>query len=228
VSTIIRDLKVYQAQPTTNATAENAILLLKLLPPDVSKEHRQEILVPDSKNNLLSLDNVYYNDIRENTCLIPRGSEDVHIAHPALHEDLATMLHMKFLGLKFGASKRPGRNMGERLTTTIRNKLKDYKKLQLLTEFVANAADAGAKEFGILIDEYKNSGAKIISRKMDRFQACPSLIIHNDATFKEEDFDGICNTGIGGKQERTDSIGQFGSGALTMFHFSEASCVFVT
>jgi hypothetical protein len=200
--------------------AENAILLLKLLPPGFGEEHRREILVPDSGNQLRTLDSVYFNDIGERACLIP--SKEVYITHPALPKDLAEILHIEHLGLKFSTLRRPGRDIGVQLRTTIRNKLKDYTKLQFLTEFFANAVDAGANEFGILIDEYQNSGKRILFR-MDKFQACPSLIIYNDAVFKETDLDGICNIGMGSKQERTDSIGQFGSGALTMYHFSEAS-----
>jgi sacsin len=128
---------------------------------------------------------------------------------------------MSRLGLKFAALKKPGCDMGEQPTTTIRNRLREYTEQQLLTEFVVNAVDAGATEFGVLVDELQNTGKETLSHEMDKFQACQSLVIHNNALFTDKDFDGICNTGIGGKQSRTDSIGQFGSGALTMFHFSE-------
>lgn len=187
---------------------------MKLLPPDLSEEQCREVLVPDSENHLLSIDSVRYNDIGVEPC---PTSNDVHIAHPALNGDLATMLHIKPFGLQFAIFN----DMGEKLITTIRNKLKDYTAKQLLTEFVANAADAGATELCILIDEYPNSGEKNMSRAMDKFQACPSLVIYNNGTFSENDFAAICNIGVGSKQERNDSIGQFGYGALTMFHFSE-------
>ena len=223
---ITRDLKQYQELSPSDATAEKAILLLKLLPPDISTELRQEIVVPDSENNLLSLDSIYYNDIGDRAQSLI-CSHNTHIAHPALHEDVARMLHMRFLGLTFSRSKGLRRRIGEQATTTIRNRLREYTNLQFLTEFVANAADAQATEFGIFIDEYQNLGGRTLSRKMDEFQACPSLIIYNNATFTEKDFDGICNSGIGGKRERADSIGQFGSGALTMFHFSEVSLLVV-
>jgi sacsin len=224
---IIQDLKQCQEQPPTQATAKKAVLLLQLLPPDISAEHRKEIMVPDEKYNLLPLDSVCYNDIGVRASLIL--SNDVHIAHHAIREDLAARLHIVRLGIKFGALKLGGlrRDMGEKPTTTIRNKLRDYTEHQFLTEFVANADDAQATEFGIFIDEYQNVGEGTLSRRMNKFQTCPSLIIHNNATFTAKDFDGICNTSIGGKRERTDSIGQFGSGALTMFHFSEVSRILV-
>jgi len=225
---IIQDLKVYQGQPPTSGTAKKAILLLKLLPPDISDdisdEKRREILVPDGRNILFPVDSVFYNDIGNKACLI--NPNNIYIAHPAIHDGLATTLRMSRLGLRFTGLKQPGRDMGEQPTTTIRNKLEGYKEKQLLTEFIANAIDAGATEFGILIDEYQHTGLEILSRGMDKFQACSSLVIYNNAVFTDKDFDGICETGIGGKRERTDSIGQFGSGALTMFHFSEVSCIF--
>ena len=49
----------------------------------------------------------------------------------------------------------------------------------------------------------------------------PSLVVYNDSQFTQDDFEGICRTGIGGKQERTDTIGEFGLGVLTMYHFAD-------
>ena len=219
LSTVIRDLNTLRGQTPSKATSLAAIHLLELLPVVISEEEREDILVPDKGNRLLPLNSVHYNDIGDRACLI--GSSDVHTAHPDLHEDLAKKLGMSRLGWNFAALKKPGRDMGEQTTTTIRNRLREYTEQQLLTEFVANAVDAGATEFGILVDELQNTGKETLFREMDKFQACQSLVIHNNALFTDKDFDGICNTGIGGKQSRTDSIGQFGSGALTMFHFSE-------
>lgn len=221
---VIQDLQAYGKQSASSITARSAILLLKLLPPDISEEQRRHILVPDLNNALLPLDEVYYNDIGHRDCLIPTNT-DLHIVHSTVSETLASKLRIQFLGLKFAEVKGPCRDMGEHPITTIRNKLRDYTEQQFLTEFVANAADAGATEFGILIDQYQDSGENTLSRAMEKFQKCPSLVIHNNAIFTDKDFDqGICETGRGGKRERTDTIGQFGSGALTMFHFSEVSC----
>lgn len=218
---IIQDLELMQQQPATGTSSENAILLLSLLLPlAINDEARAKILVPDQNHHLLPVDTVYYNDVNDADFI------DVHIAHPAITRDLADKLGMGFLGLKFAGLQNPGRDMGEDPTTTIRNRLREYTDKQFLTEFVANAADAGATEFSIFLDEHQSSGGGVLPG-LGEFQACPSLVIHNDTTFTDKDFDGICDTGIGGKRDRTDSIGQFGSGALTMFHFSEVGCVFL-
>ncbi|EDR09990.1 uncharacterized protein LACBIDRAFT_317830 [Laccaria bicolor S238N-H82] len=47
---------------------------------------------------------------------------------------------------------------------------------------------------------------------MAKFYDCPSLLIYNDSTFSEKDFEGICRTNVGGKKNRSDTIGQFGLG----------------
>jgi hypothetical protein len=219
VTTIIEDLKILEQQTPTTTNSENAIHLLKMLPAIISEEERAQILVPDRTDQLRPLNTVCYNDIGTKAAHITE--DNIYITHPLLHEDLARQLSLNYLGLKFALVGRQSRDMGEDPKTTIRNRLTEYTEQQFFTEFIANASDAGATRFGILIDEYQESGKDLLSSNMQKFQACPSLVIYNDALFSDKDFDGICNIGIGGKAGRTDSIGQFGSGALTMFHFTE-------
>jgi hypothetical protein len=56
---------------------------------------------------------------------------------------------------------------------------------------------------------------------MQKFSSCPSLVVYNNEKFSDQDFKGICQTSVGGKEGRSNTIGQFGLGALTMFHFTE-------
>jgi sacsin len=197
--------------------------LLRLLPADISDEDREVILVPDVNFALRPLPSVCYNDVGKHGHLF--GLDDVYIAHPAVDENLAKCLGMRRLGLQLPDCQPPDDDMGEQLMTTIRNKLREYTERQIFTEFFANAADAGATKFGIMVDKQPGPTEHILSQDMAAFQTCPALIIHNDATFSEADFHGIIKTGIGGKEARSDTIGQFGFGALTMFHFTEVSFV---
>jgi hypothetical protein len=50
-------------------------------------------------------------------------------------------------------------------------------------------------------------------------------VVYNDEQFTAKDSDGIHNTSIGGKEGRADTIGEFGLGVLTMYHFTDVSCV---
>jgi len=95
-----------------------------------------------------------------------------------------------------------------------------------LTEMLANAVDAGAKRFVVVIDNMPQSTSHLISSKLGKFQECPAILIYNDSQFTEEDFRGLCETGEGSKKNNVHSIGQFGRGALTMFHLTEVRGLF--
>jgi hypothetical protein len=177
------------------------------------------IVVPDMEGHLRPVPEVYYNDIPGNPAMY---EVEVPVAHHLLDEQTARHLRMKRLGLKSIPLSKQATDMGVKLTTSIRNVLKQYTEQQTLTEFLANAVDAGADEFKILMDDYTAyPTSKLLTASMGLFQATPALMIFNNGVFKQEDWDGICRTGVGGKENRTNTIGQFGLGALSMFHFTE-------
>ena len=111
-------------------------------------------------------------------------------------------------------------DLGGKPITIICNTLRQYEPTQFFTEFIANASDAGAKRFSILIDDQEGPGEHLLSKGLAVFQTA-SLVVHNDGIFSPKDFRGILQTGIGGKRGRTSVIGHFGLGALSMFHFTE-------
>jgi hypothetical protein len=147
-------------------------------------------------------------------------STETNLAHSQLYDGIARLLRMKCLGLT-SLNLNPGIDMGEKLTTTIRNVLKQYTEQQILTEFLANASDAGAGDFKILLDERSHPEEKPLMPQMAPLQRLASVVIYNNSVFTPTDFEGICRTGVGGKEGRTNTIGQFGLGALIMFHFTE-------
>ncbi len=182
---------------------------------------RAILFVPDCAGRLCQFTKVYYNDIGSRAALVDIGSNV--IAHPSITHELASDLGLQRLGL-MDINSQSDEDMGEDLVTTIRNRLREYTDSQLLLEFFANAADAGATEFDIVIDEYTAPSEALLSPRCSEFQCVSSLVIHNNMVFTDEDFKGIRRTGIGGKTERRDTIGQFGLGALTMFHITEVRC----
>jgi len=120
---------------------------------------------------------------------------------------------MKRVGLESFRPEKGAIDMGTQLVTSIRNTLKQYTEQQMLSEFFANAADAGATRFGIMLDEKQGLPVeRLLTTAMRPFQACPSLMVYNNGVFTAKDFEGICRTGIGGKEGKSDTIGQFGLG----------------
>lgn len=198
---------------------QGLIRLLTWLPP-LQPEERTKLFIPDTNGALRSFDDTYYNDIGPRACLYDIGSNT--LAHPDIPPGLATDLGLKPLGLMdLQGRGDDDLDMGEELVTTIRNRLREYTDSQLLLEFFANASDARATEFNVLIDESRAPTMTLLSPRCRGFQTVPALVIHNDSVFTNEDFKGILRTGIGGKSGRKDTIGQFGLGALTMFHITE-------
>ncbi|KAF7361321.1 BTB domain-containing protein [Mycena sanguinolenta] len=219
---LVNELKTLEKKSPTQDIAEQAISILAVLAEDLKSVNRKDLLVPDSNTVLRPIGEILFNDVGDRACLIDPGKR--HLAHPRLSETLAKLLLMDRLGFQ-AVELTPGIDMGESLVTTIRNVLKQYSELQICNEFLANACDAEATKFGICVDEKPGLTNKLLSSAMVPFQTCPSLVMYNNGVFSSKDFEGICRTGIGGKEGRTNTIGQFGLGALSMFHFTEMAMI---
>ncbi|PFH47866.1 hypothetical protein AMATHDRAFT_6333 [Amanita thiersii Skay4041] len=221
-SSIVDELKLLQ-----NSGAENdvdhitqVITLLELLPDDMTDEQHSKILIPTQDGQLVSLTSgIYY---------YPNSAQDspdepgVVIAHHLLTEAIAERLKLPRLGTD--AIIDDGVDMGEKPVTTVRNALRQYEPEQFFTEFIANASDAKATRYELLIDEYEGHKTKLFSQSMEAFQG-PSVVVFNDGVFTADDFKGIRQTGIGSKRDKSGTIGHFGLGALSMFHFTELAMI---
>ncbi|KAJ7736786.1 hypothetical protein DFH07DRAFT_842830 [Mycena maculata] len=219
---LVSELKVLEQKSHQHDVVDQAILILTILADDLKSVGRKDLLVPDSNAVLRPVSDVYFNDVGERACLIDPGKH--YLAHPLVSDELSKRLLMDRLGFQ-SVELSPGVDMGETLTTTIRNVLKQYSEQQICNEFIANACDAGATVFGIMVDERPGATEKLLSAAMAPFQNCPSLVFYNSGVFSPKDFEGICKTGIGGKEQRTNTIGQFGLGVLSMFHFTEMAMI---
>jgi len=192
---------------------------------DITDSQRERIFVPDRGGVMRQIDEIYYNDLNvsEATRRLDFGTP----AHPGLSKSLASRIALRFLSslvLDEGDNDDDDvddMDMGEDLCTRIASVLKDHDVSYALNEFLANAADARASQFSILLDKRSFESTTVLSPEMVKFQQGPSLILHNDAVFSEEDFSGLRKVGQGGKSAEYDTIGRFGLGALSMFHFTE-------
>ncbi|KDR71813.1 hypothetical protein GALMADRAFT_253570 [Galerina marginata CBS 339.88] len=199
-----------------------SLSLLRSVPTKLDDAERAQLLVPDLAGELRPFAETYFNDIGEHARLIPSCGD--FIAHQLLDEPLARRLRIRRLGLKYADLSVPSVDMGEKPITTVRRILTQYTDKQFATEFVANAADANATEFTLLLNRFHprpDEDLRALSPIMAKFCTSPSLVVFNNATFTDADFIGIRRTGIGGKEGKGGTIGQFGLGVLTMFHFTE-------
>jgi sacsin len=190
--------------------------LLSSLVEDLSPEFKAQVLVPDVDGLMRRVSELYFNDTGISISIPDSPHTQRAIAHFLLPEALARKLGIEPLAKSYS---RFSGYMGESFLSSIRSVMRDYTETQTLVEMLANAADAGAKRFIVIVDEMRQSAQ--ISSKLRVFQESAALLVYNDAKFTNRDFEGLCNTGEGSKRDQGDSIGQFGRGALTMFHFTE-------
>ncbi|KAG8972493.1 hypothetical protein FRC05_009846 [Tulasnella sp. 425] len=171
----------------------------------------QRILVPTKSWQLAPAPEVLFNDTGGNPISSPPGFQ---FAHPQVSAELANNLGLRRLG------EQEFSDDDEDLTIRIRRVLQDFDIDHSSNEWVVNADDAGAREVTFLVDEACFQGGRVITG-LNVFQSGPALVVHNDGIFTDADFQGLINIGQGGKSGRVDSIGRFGLGALTFYHFSE-------
>jgi hypothetical protein len=210
---------------TLDTSAVNlAVMLLTLLgmaPPNDDTLRR--IQVPDSSSIMRPFTHIFFHDLGHRVTQVEVPPER-YSSHPLIDHDLARRLRFSFLSsiaLPMAADEIDEDDMEEKLTTRIGNVLKQYTPERSFIEFVANAVDAGAQEVDILLDDVAHPRVgDFLTQSMVDFQG-PSLVIHNNAVFHDKDWKGIRQVGQGGKQGSSDSIGRFGLGALSMFHFTE-------
>ena len=110
----------------------------------------------------------------------------------------------------------------EALTTRLANILEEYPPgVSTLREYVQNADDAGASTLVLCLDAGAgSSGDKYPTPELTDFSG-PALLVYNDATFSERDFDSISSVGKSKKREDTSSIGRYGLGFNVSYHFTD-------
>ncbi|KAF8888407.1 hypothetical protein CPB84DRAFT_1786293, partial [Gymnopilus junonius] len=219
---IVLKLNKLRELPASLNTVNTALALLRSLPSELDDAQRDRLLLPDEAGSFQSFSAVHFNDIGEHARLVPL--QNSFIAHPLLDDALAKKLGVGRLGLEYNDIAVPGLDMGEKPVTTVRKTISEYNEKQFATEFLANAADANATEFALMVNKFhpgSQDELRALSPTMATFCTSDSLVVYNNSTFSEADLMGILRTSIGGKREKHSTIGQFGLGALTMFHFTE-------
>ncbi|RXW22308.1 hypothetical protein EST38_g3561 [Candolleomyces aberdarensis] len=207
------------------AVTSSAIATLKLaVSLTLSEGQRSQLLIPDDHHHLLPIQDVLFNDVGANSLLLPRN--EVCLANSSIDDTLARDLELQRLGLKHVHLQTLGEDMGVTPATIVQKTLAQYAEKQFLPEFLANAQDAGASKLMIILNNYTTVEGNFLSPAMERLHDGPSVMVYNDSEFSASDFEGICKTHIGGKADNPDSIGQFGLGALTMFHITECAVIY--
>lgn len=185
-------------------------------------------IIPTSDGTLGTHPMTYFNDLGPHAEEVPLPP-GYSIASDHVDRNLALKLGLSFLSDLVGTLEgEEPMEMKEDLTTRISSVLLSYTKEQAFMEFLANAADARATEFGItlvpILPYQLPENQQFYSPTLKKLCSQPFLLLHNNGTFLPSDWKGICNVGSGNKQESIDGkprIGRFGLGSLSMFYFTE-------
>ena len=114
-------------------------------------------------------------------------------------------------------------HQSEALTTRLSNILEEYPPgVSTLREFVQNADDAGASRLVICLDlSSHGDGEQLPTEKLREYASQPALLVWNDATFSERDFQSISSVGKSRKREDGTTIGKYGLGFNVAYHFTD-------
>jgi len=185
-------------------------------------------IVPTTDGDLKACSVTYFNNLGPQASEVPLPP-GYFVASDYVDKKLAVKLGLSPLSDRISSMLDDGSpmEMKEDLTTRISSVLLNYTKEQALMESLANAADAGATEFGVTLDIRQHSllgNQQFVPGNLKKLCNQPSLILHNNGVFSPSDWKGICNIGSGSKKGSVDgkpAIGRFGLGALSMFYFTE-------
>ena len=225
-------IKVQQAIMDTNngvaLQAEQLSIsrnLLEIAWQILGPEHLGPFRVPDHEGRLALLADIVYGD----PSIIVKDA-DIRYTHPDISISLITRLGIESvrerttrLQIAIEDEDEDEYVPREELSTIISDTLRRYPIMATFSEFLANAEDCEASKISWILDECEqgpyNSQRLMTSELVDLQGA--ALYSHNDQIFSAKDFEGYKNIGRGGKQEDATTIGMFGRGSMSMYHFTD-------
>ena len=187
----------------------------------------EEVLVPVQSTNhypvLMPISEVAYIDsdfvMTAATCQLKPCS----IVNQRIPSDLSKKLRVKPLSEYLGVSAELPQDVGQQepLLQRLKNILKDYKDgLTIIKELLQNADDAEATELNIIYDSRNHESDLLLFPGMAKAHG-PALIVHNDRTFAEEDFENITKLAGATKRDKPLKIGKFGVGFCSVYHITD-------
>ncbi|GJJ74593.1 sacsin [Entomortierella parvispora] len=186
-----------------------------------------DLLVLTERSQLRKLSEVVYNDMAESNEIQELTSEEV-FCNNRISKSTASMLLIPMLSQKIwnGCDDEFFQNWDQQVdvVSMIKGILNDYGPDNIFTEFLQNAADAGATKFSVMLDHQSYVGGRILSEKMSAGQG-PALLIWNDAEFSDKDFNGLRKMAMGSKGDDPKKIGRHGLGFNSAYHVTDLPSV---
>jgi sacsin len=109
----------------------------------------------------------------------------------------------------------------EPLTVRLRNLIHDYPEgVGIVKELIQNADDAGAKRIWITFDWREHPTGGLPDARMGALMGA-AMVVYNDSTFSDGDFENIQSLGESGKRETLWKTGRFGVGFNSVYHVTD-------
>ncbi|KAF9918470.1 hypothetical protein BX616_008570 [Lobosporangium transversale] len=210
-------------------------LLVKLL--DAIAFHKDfnyssDLWVPTSENRLCQITEIVFDNVsfrRTNSSIFENGELFKYtFANNRISLSLAEKLQLPMFSSKAWEDQRDISfqpwAQEEDILDRIKNILNDYDPANIFTEFLQNAADAGATKCTFMLDQRSYGKESLLEKEMSAWQG-PALVIYNDAEFKEDDFQALCKLGLGNKRDDPSKIGRHGLGFNSVYHFTDVPSV---
>jgi sacsin len=238
-----------RAQPLPEEQLAQALDMVQRLA-DLALPAATQILVPDADGILVSTGDLAYNDapwLWEGSAdgggsgMLAGSTTDIggsggappsmRLVHPKISNSVAAKLGVASLRRMLLAQSADSMALGmhsveafgqsEALTTRLKHIIQDYPEGPgTLMEMVQNADDAGATKVSFLLDLSSHAANSIPSPAMAMWQG-PALLCYNDAMFSPSDFHNISRIGQDSKMARPTSIGRFGLGFNSVYHWTD-------
>ena len=227
---ILDVLQSLQNTPHSEITAKRAwsfvTTILEWLADDTDRLNEGNVLLPVECDSpypqLLPIEEVAYTDNEWLRNIASALNEKYNIVHPRVSH-LSAVLGLTPLSDQLDITEDIFDDAGqhEPLTTRLSNILREYKDgLTIIKEMIQNADDAGATEVNILYDNRTHPTQKLLFKGMAESHG-PALIVHNNSTFTDEDFENITKLAGATKANQPLKIGKFGIGFCSVYHITD-------
>ncbi|KAF9342928.1 hypothetical protein BGX34_007474, partial [Mortierella sp. NVP85] len=190
-------------------------------------QRSESLLIPTAENQLRKIEDVVYDDLGtqvDKLGIWEMESSLYTFANRKVSKSLAEILDITMLSDRCVEEQRDPtfKPLLHKENILDRNAsiLNDYDPSSIFTEFLQNAADAGATKCCFMFDTSIYPQTKLLGSKMATWQG-PALVIYNDAEFTESDFKALCQLGVGNKRDDSSKIGGHGLGFNSVYHFTD-------
>ena len=226
ILSVLQSIKDRPGQISTEEAWSLVKAILDWIIDDPSRMNDGDVLIPVQSDllypQLQPIEMVSYTDNEMLLNIAKTSDEEYMLVHDRVAH-LAPQLSLRPLSDHLDITEDVFEDAGqhEPLTTRLSNILKEYKDgLTIVKEMIQNADDAEATEVNILYDARQHTTEKLLFKGMADSHG-PALVVHNNSTFTNKDFENITKLAGATKFNKPLKIGKFGIGFCSVYHITD-------